>query len=224
MHLTVDSFDRNGNALDTNVFNFTGIAGTDRILILGVGPENVNAIPYSTTTGFPPVGPRTHRYEITIGYNLGTSSATRTYFVGESMPRYVLHYINPFGYFETIHICADADDIIEFDNETITSVLQKHTATAGVGRWDLGRGLVDVFKIGRKGFTALLQNLRPVDMEWMPDLLISPLVYMEGADAKFIPVVVKNNSHELKQTGQSREIEIEVLYANTIASQTTYAI
>lgn len=224
MAIYVVSFDKDGAYLDTNIYNFSSLSGTDRVLTLGVGAQNVNAIPYSSSTGNPPVTALTARYDIFVGYVGGNQSDTQTYYLDSKNPRYVLHYINPYGYMETTHIYADADDVIEFDGETIETVLPKHTATSGVGRWDLGRGSVDVSKVGRKGFTALMQNLRPVDMEWIPDLLISPLVYLEGADGKFIPVVVRNNSHEVKQTGQPREIELEVVYANTINSQTNYAI
>lgn len=221
--MRVRTYDAGGALLEEGQI-FIGVStyGSEEVVILPVGPANINAIPsgdWINGTGPVSIDSDVRYYIIQAGLGLAdgsfwTLSELRRYFVvPDYCQKHRIHFINSFGCPDAFSIWNSEQFEIDVDGETYERALPDNPGI-------IDPGTLTIQNSGRLSISSPVGNLTREDQEFLArEFAMSPRVWIQQG-ATYLPARVDSGNFDIADTGESsQELTFSLLYSRREFSQ-----
>jgi hypothetical protein len=215
----LEVFDASGQVLFSDYFSPVNI-GNASVQVLGVGPKNLanGATTFINSPWDPALTPTACYYEIKgVDALLAQATFSRRFYLSKSCcASYEIHFLNEYGFYDTVHANRLFTDRYEVESETFDKFLPGLYTTTD-------RGLSRLQAEARDGFEFTLGGLREEDVLWLKELLRSPDVYI-NVDGEYCPIVIEDGSFVLIEGSSENPLNtltISAVFSRVDISQRT---
>lgn len=184
------------------ISDIDNISGASRLLLINASYTSISALTFTTTIGDTNIA-HADRYQISL-----TNSETIDFYIVAECPKYRLHFLNRYGFFDSVTVNSDTTEQLKtkssnFERSKVNN--QTHTET-------------NLQKSGQKIFSGHIQNINDQSAAWLTELHNSPLVFMERGNL-FLPVLIEDETVTIKETTEANSIPIKFILSTKRQSQ-----
>lgn len=174
----------------------------NKFVLLNISVSAIASMTFTATIGDTDIA-NADRFRITL-----SGSETIEVTIVEPCHGYRLHFLNRFGFFDSVTLKSDVSNSLKTKSsgfEKVKTAYNYHSKST-------------LQKTGVKQFEGYATNLTAENAAWLEDLLMSPIVYLEQ-DGAMLPVIVEDDTNELKQTGEMTDFRVRFYLSNNRKSQ-----
>lgn len=177
----------------TNTINDTLTAAVDSLSILNISPSAIDGI------GSPVFTESTSYYTVEVG---GSGIYRFDLICEPKHTVYSLHFLNRFGGFESRDFTKLSRKVIDIEKKDFGKLPYSVNASGVVAYYNSNNVYNETRSVYssqyREKMTLNTDVLTDGEYQWLGDLILSPMVYIE-MDGYFIPIVISSNNYEFKK-------------------------
>lgn len=182
---------QNSGGTITNFINITGVTANN-IIHLPAGPWNLNHLPNSAAT----INLSTD-YKYTLeAYSSSVLSEPMTYLIDTKCSKYDtvrLQFLNRLGTFDYFNFDMVSRKTVNVTRNTFRKVLAYNYQLG-----DRGESVLDID--GQYSYSVQSDWVNQAESNWLEELVTSPEVYVINSDGTASPIIIDDNSIEIKKT------------------------